>query len=211
MDPNTKDKHTYSIVSGGSGKFELRGADLFTLTTFNYETAPNRWVWTQWSLCPYSLFSFTLCGYSFLGWELCYAADFARIKEHSGSAWPLCLCSLLHFTPCRHSCLDWQILLVLRCRFSLVIRSTVWTLCHCAFVHCSIEPSFTLDGYSPLDWKSLFVLRCRFSLIIRSSDNGSPPMRLDKTFTISVTDVNEKPTAIQVSRVWLVIYNRNDL
>ena len=42
VDPNTKDKHTYSIVSGGSGKFELRGPDLFTLTTFNYETAPNR-------------------------------------------------------------------------------------------------------------------------------------------------------------------------
>ena len=42
VDPNTKDKHTYSIVSGGSGKFELRGADLFTLTTFNYETSPNR-------------------------------------------------------------------------------------------------------------------------------------------------------------------------
>ena len=29
-------------------------------------------------------------------------------------------------------------------------------------------------------------------------------MRLEKIFTISVTDVNEKPTAIQVSRVWLV-------
>ena len=127
------------------------------------------------------------------------------------NAWPLCLCSLPDFTLCGHSCLNWQILLVLRCRFSLVIRSTVWTLCHCAFVHCSIEPSFTLDGYSPLDWKSLFVLRCRFSLIIRSSDNGSPPMRLDETFTISVTDVNEKPTAIQVSRMWLVIYNINDL
>ena len=42
VDPNTKDKHTYSIVSGGSGKFELRGADLFTLTMFNYETSPNR-------------------------------------------------------------------------------------------------------------------------------------------------------------------------
>ena len=53
------------------------------------------------------------------------------------------------------------------------------------------------------------MLRCRFSLIIRSTDNGSPPMRLDKTFTISVTDANEKPTAIQVSRVWLVIYNNN--
>ena len=165
-----------------------------------------------WSLCPYSLFSFTLSGYSFLGWKLCYAADFACIKEHSVNAWPLCLCSLPDFTLCGHSCLNWQILLVLRCRFSLVIRSTVWTLyCHCAFVHCSIEPSFTLDGYSPLDWKSLFVLRCRFSLIIRSSDNGSPPMRLDETFTISVTDVNEKPTAIQVSRMWLVIYNINDL
>ena len=55
------------------------------------------------------------------------------------------------------------------------------------------------------------MLRCRFSVIIRSSDNGNPPMRLDKTFTISVTDVNEKPTAIQVSRVWLVTYNINDL
>ena len=40
---------------------------------------------------------------------------------------------------------------------------------------------------------------CRFSLVIRSTDNGSPPMKFEKTFTISVTDVNEKPTAIQVS------------
>ena len=48
------------------------------------------------------------------------------------------------------------------------------------------------------------MLRRRFSLVIRSTDNGSPPMRLEKIFTISVTDVNEKPTAIQVSRVWLV-------
>ena len=45
-----------------------------------------------------------------------------------------------------------------------------------------------------------FVLRRRFSLVIRSTDNGSPPMKLEKTFTISVTDVNEKPTAIQVTK-----------
>ena len=44
VDPNSKDKHTYSIVSGGSGKFELRGADLYTLTVFNYEASPNKWV-----------------------------------------------------------------------------------------------------------------------------------------------------------------------
>ena len=132
---------------------------------------------------------------------------FGHIKEHSVNAWPLCLSSLLGFTLCGHSCLDWKIRLVLRCRFSLVVRSTVWTLGHCAFIHCSIELSFILCGYSSLGWKSLLVLRCRFTLIIRSTDNGSPPMRLDKTFTISVTDVNEKPTAIQVSRVWLVIYN----
>ena len=135
---------------------------------------------------------------------LCYAADFARIKERRVNAWPLCLFSLLGFTLCGHSCLDWQILLVLHCRFSLARRSTVWTLGHCAFIHCSIELSFTLCGYSTLGWTFLFVLRCRFSLVIRSTDNGSPPMRLEKTFTISVTDVNEKPTAIQVSRVWLV-------
>ena len=162
---------------------------------------------------------FALIHYSVLplvaipSWEenfcFCYAADFARIKEHSVNAWPLRLCSLLGFTLCGHSCLDWKILLVLRCRFSLVTRSTVWTTGHRAFIHCSIELSFTLCGYSSLDWKSLLVLRCRFSLIIRSTDNGSPPMRLDKTFTISVTDANEKPTAIQVSRVWLVIYNNN--
>ena len=48
------------------------------------------------------------------------------------------------------------------------------------------------------------MLRRRFSLVVRSTDNGSPPMRLEKLFTISVTDMNEKPTAIQVSRVWLV-------
>ena len=137
---------------------------------------------------------------------LCYAVDFARIKEHSVNAWSLCLWSLLAFTLCGHSCLDWKNLLVLRRRFSLVIRSTVWTPGHCVFIHCSIELSFILCGYSSLGWKSLLVLRCRFTLIIRSTDNGSPPMRLDQAFTISVTDVNEKPTAIQVSRVWLVIY-----
>ena len=42
VDPNNKDKHTYSIVSGGSGKFELRGADLYTLTVFDYESSPNK-------------------------------------------------------------------------------------------------------------------------------------------------------------------------
>lgn len=42
VDPNSKDKHSYSIASGGSGKFELRGADLFTLVSFNYETSPNK-------------------------------------------------------------------------------------------------------------------------------------------------------------------------
>ena len=42
VDPNSKDQHSYSIVSGGSGKFELRGADLFTLTTFDYESSPNK-------------------------------------------------------------------------------------------------------------------------------------------------------------------------
>ena len=162
---------------------------------------------------------FALIHYSVLplvaipSWEenfcFCYAADFARIKERSVNAWPLWICSLLGFTLCGHSCLDWKIMLVLRCRFSLVTRSTVWTTGHRASIHCSIELSFTLCGYSSLDWKSLLVLRCRFSLIIRSTDNGSPPMRLDKTFTISVTDANEKPTAIQVSRVWLVIYNNN--
>lgn len=42
VDPNSKDKHTYGIVSGGSGKFELRGADLYTLTVFDYESSPNK-------------------------------------------------------------------------------------------------------------------------------------------------------------------------
>lgn len=42
VDPNSKDKHTYSIVSGGSGKFELRGVDLYTLTVFDYESSPNK-------------------------------------------------------------------------------------------------------------------------------------------------------------------------
>ena len=43
VDPNSKDNHSYSIVSGGSGKFELRGADLLTKTSFNYESSPNRY------------------------------------------------------------------------------------------------------------------------------------------------------------------------
>ncbi|XP_068740239.1 protocadherin Fat 4-like [Montipora capricornis] len=81
MDPNSNDRHTYSIVRGGAGKFELRGANLSTLTTFDYESSPNK-----------------------------------------------------------------------------------------------------------------------FTLIIRSTDNGSPPMKREQIFTISVTDVNEKPTAIQLSR-----------
>lgn len=46
----------------------------------------------------------------------------------------------------------------------------------------------------------VLVFLRRFSLVIRSTDNGSPPMKLEKTFTITVTDVNEKPTAIQVTK-----------
>ena len=41
-DPNSNDRHTYSIVRGGAGKFELRGANLSTLTTFDYESSPNK-------------------------------------------------------------------------------------------------------------------------------------------------------------------------
>ena len=42
VDPNSQDQHTYIIVSGGSGKFELRGANLSTLTSFDYESSPNK-------------------------------------------------------------------------------------------------------------------------------------------------------------------------
>lgn len=41
VDPNSQDQHSYIIVSGGGGKFELRGANLSTLTSFNYESLPN--------------------------------------------------------------------------------------------------------------------------------------------------------------------------
>ena len=41
VDSNSNDRHTYSIVRGGAGKFELQGANLITLITFNYETSPN--------------------------------------------------------------------------------------------------------------------------------------------------------------------------
>lgn len=47
VDSNSNDRHTYSIVSGGAGKFELQGANLITLITFNYETSPNTWVTTE--------------------------------------------------------------------------------------------------------------------------------------------------------------------
>ncbi|KXJ22728.1 Spondin-1 [Exaiptasia diaphana] len=38
---NSKDTHTYAIVKGGNGLFELKGADLLTLKIFNYESSPN--------------------------------------------------------------------------------------------------------------------------------------------------------------------------
>ena len=43
--------------------------------------------------------------------------------------------------------------------------------------------------------------RCRYTIAIRSTDNGKPALFLEKNFTISVTDVNESPTAIRVSKL----------
>jgi len=43
LDPvNSKDTHTYAITKGGSGLFELKGADLLTMKTFDFESSPNR-------------------------------------------------------------------------------------------------------------------------------------------------------------------------
>lgn len=42
MDLNSKDKYIYGIVSGGSGKFELCGVDLYILIVFDYEFLFNK-------------------------------------------------------------------------------------------------------------------------------------------------------------------------
>ena len=38
----------------------------------------------------------------------------------------------------------------------------------------------------------------RYDLTIRSTDNGNPPLFMEKVITVTLTDVNEKPTSIQV-------------
>ena len=38
----------------------------------------------------------------------------------------------------------------------------------------------------------------QLSIVVRSTDTGTPPLSVDKAFTVQVTDVNEAPT-----RVWL--------
>lgn len=71
-------------------------------------------------------------------------------------------------------------------------------LCDCVFGY--LIPAINGWFWAWISHQFCFLLRPRFSLVIRSTDNGSPPMKLEKTFTIVVTDVNEKPTAIQVTK-----------
>ena len=42
VDPNPRDSHTYTVTSGGSGKFKIFGTDLWAMTQFDFESPPNR-------------------------------------------------------------------------------------------------------------------------------------------------------------------------
>ena len=45
----------------------------------------------------------------------------------------------------------------------------------------------------------------QLSIVIRSTDSGTPPLHLDKSFTVKITDVNEAPTL-----VWLASSTVNE-
>jgi hypothetical protein len=44
VDPNPRDSHTYTLISGGEGKFAIMGDQLKSTVVLDYETMNKRWV-----------------------------------------------------------------------------------------------------------------------------------------------------------------------
>ena len=61
--------------------------------------------------------------------------------------------------------------------------------------HFKVDGRF-LKTARPLDYEA----KTNFTIRIKTTDSGSPPMSYEREFLVYVQDINEKPTALHISK-----------
>ncbi|XP_028399271.1 protocadherin Fat 4-like [Dendronephthya gigantea] len=191
LDPNPRDSHTYTLISGGEAKFTIRGNKLYTTVALNYETMNKRYDLKIRS---------TDNGNPSLFINQVITVTLTDINERPTSV------QLSNRQIAENPDLDAVVGLL-----STTDEDNSQT--HSYTLIDSAAGRFKIDGRSLKvaisngnclakggDFCKLnYEANPSHQITVRSADNGNPVLSINATFTINLTDVNDQPRELSLS------------
>ena len=191
VDPNPRDSHTYTLISGGEGKFAIIGDKLYTTVVLDYETMNKRYALTIRS---------TDNGNPSLFMEKVITITLNDVNERPSSI------QLSSQQMAENSDID-TVVGVLSTTDQDTSQSHSYKLTDSASGRFRIDGKTLKVAINNSDCLQNGGEFCKFNyeqqrslqITVRSTDNGSPALSINATLTITLTDVNDQPRKLHLS------------
>ncbi|XP_048583508.1 protocadherin Fat 4 isoform X2 [Nematostella vectensis] len=195
VDPNAGDTHTYTLVSGGRGWVQIRGTALLAITTFDYETLPNRFdvrITSTDSGTPQmsttKIFTITVTDVNEAPTDVQLSSS--AVDENSGT--DITVGSLSTSDQDSGQRFTYTLLDSAGGRFKIVGDKI------------KVLPSNSLCLQTGgVECKLNYENNAYHNIRVRTTDSGSPPKSFERNFNITVNNVNDKPRGLLLSNQYV--------